>query len=59
MSRPDLDLYRRFEDAGVTDIVCAPWMVVKVDPADARREAQLRPGSPRSARFADEIMAKL
>ncbi len=24
--RPDPDLYRRFEDAGVTDMVCAPWM---------------------------------
>ncbi|MHB8219207.1 MAG: TIGR03619 family F420-dependent LLM class oxidoreductase [Acidimicrobiales bacterium] len=24
--RPDLDLYRRFQDAGVTDMVCAPWM---------------------------------
>ena len=24
--RPDVDLYRRFEDAGVTDLVCAPWM---------------------------------
>jgi probable F420-dependent oxidoreductase len=26
--RPDVDLYRRFQDAGVTDIVCAPWMFV-------------------------------
>ena len=28
--RPDVDLYRRFEDAGVTDLVCAPWMFVPV-----------------------------
>ena len=28
--RPDVDLYRRFADAGVTDIVCAPWMFVDV-----------------------------
>ena len=26
--RPDVDLYRRFEEAGVTDMVCAPWMCV-------------------------------
>jgi probable F420-dependent oxidoreductase len=24
---PDVDLYRRFEDAGVTDMICAPWMM--------------------------------
>jgi len=24
---PDVDLYRRFEDAGVTDMLCAPWMM--------------------------------
>ena len=26
---PDLDLYRRLEDAGVTDILAAPWMSVR------------------------------
>ncbi|HEY1828585.1 MAG TPA: TIGR03619 family F420-dependent LLM class oxidoreductase [Acidimicrobiales bacterium] len=30
--RPDVDLYRRFADAGVTDIVCAPWMFVDIAP---------------------------
>jgi probable F420-dependent oxidoreductase len=25
-SRPDADLYRRLEDAGVTGMMCAPWM---------------------------------
>lgn len=29
---PDLDLYRRFEEAGVTDMVCAPWMFVQPAP---------------------------
>ncbi len=24
---PDRDLYRRLEDAGVTDMICAPWMM--------------------------------
>jgi len=28
---PDLDLYKRLEDAGVTDLLCAPWMAVKAD----------------------------
>jgi probable F420-dependent oxidoreductase len=28
MEMPSVDLYRRFEDAGVTDLVCAPWMMV-------------------------------
>ena len=30
---PDLDLYRRLEDAGVTDLLCAPWMAVQPAPA--------------------------
>lgn len=31
---PDLDLYRRLEDAGVTDLLCAPWMGVRLGDAD-------------------------
>jgi probable F420-dependent oxidoreductase len=31
---PDLDLYRRLEDAGVTDLLCAPWMGVQATEAD-------------------------
>ncbi len=31
---PDLDLYRRLEDAGVTDLLCAPWMGVQVTEGD-------------------------
>jgi probable F420-dependent oxidoreductase len=31
---PDLDLYRRLEDAGVTDLLCAPWMAVKAAEGD-------------------------
>jgi probable F420-dependent oxidoreductase len=31
---PDLDLYRRLEDAGVTDLLCAPWMAVKARDGD-------------------------
>ncbi len=31
---PDLDLYRRLEDAGVTDLLCAPWMAVEAKEGD-------------------------
>jgi probable F420-dependent oxidoreductase len=31
---PDLDLYRRLEDAGVTDLLCAPWMSVQAKEGD-------------------------
>jgi probable F420-dependent oxidoreductase len=31
---PDLDLYRRLEDAGVTDLLCAPWMAVRAKDGD-------------------------
>ncbi len=39
---PDLDLYRRLEDAGVTDLLCAPWMAVPAgdgtDPESVHRD---------------------
>ena len=41
---PDLDLYRRLEDAGVTDLLCAPWMAVKAkegDTPESIRQARL------------------
>jgi alkanesulfonate monooxygenase SsuD/methylene tetrahydromethanopterin reductase-like flavin-dependent oxidoreductase (luciferase family) len=58
-ARPDADLYRSFaEDYGVTDFLCAPAMVEKVDPSDPP-EVQLRARLDASARFADEIVAKL
>lgn len=28
--RPDVDLYQKFADQGVTDLVCAPWMFTPV-----------------------------
>ncbi len=37
--RPNVDLYRRFADAGVTDFVCAPWMFVDVAPGTPDDEA--------------------
>jgi probable F420-dependent oxidoreductase len=55
---PDLDLYRRLEDAGVTDMLCAPWFA-----------AQPAPGEPESSvreqrievcgEFAERFIAKM
>jgi probable F420-dependent oxidoreductase len=56
--RPSVDLYRRFAEAGVTDIVCAPWMFVDVatgTPDDEALAARL--GAVRW--FAEEIVAKV
>jgi alkanesulfonate monooxygenase SsuD/methylene tetrahydromethanopterin reductase-like flavin-dependent oxidoreductase (luciferase family) len=56
--RPDVDLYRRFADAGVTDFVCAPWMFVDVAPGTPDNEAlEARLGAVRW--FAEEIVAKV
>jgi len=58
-ARPDHDLYRSFEEEhGVTDVLCAPAMMAKVDPSDPP-EVQLRARLDASARFADEILAKM
>jgi probable F420-dependent oxidoreductase len=53
---PDVDLYRRLEDAGVTDLLCAPWMAVRARDEDT-------PESLHAARlgaceqFAEQIIA--
>jgi probable F420-dependent oxidoreductase len=56
--RPDLDVYRRFEDEyGVTDFLCAPGLTAVVDPA-APGDMQLQARVDASARFAEEIVHK-
>jgi probable F420-dependent oxidoreductase len=55
---PDVDLYRRFADAGVTDFVCAPWMFVDVAPGTPDAEAlAARLGAVRW--FAEDIVQKI
>jgi probable F420-dependent oxidoreductase len=55
---PEVDLYRRLEDAGVTDLLCAPWMSVRGEEGDS-------PESVRAARlkaceqFADHIISAM
>lgn len=56
--RPDVDLYRRFEEAGVTDLVCAPWMFVPVAPETPPAEALAR-RIEACERFAEQVVAKL
>src|SRR6202044_88588 len=52
-ARPDADLYRSFEeDYGVTDMLCAPAMVAKVDASDPP-EVQLQVQLAASARSPD------
>jgi probable F420-dependent oxidoreductase len=56
--RPDVDLYRRFADAGVTDFVCAPWMFVADDPG-ASDETMLSRRIGAVTKFAEEYVAKV
>jgi probable F420-dependent oxidoreductase len=51
LARPGRDLYRRMEDAGVTGLLCAPWMGRSVGDAAARRAAV--------ERFAETVIARL
>jgi probable F420-dependent oxidoreductase len=56
--RPDVDMYRRFADAGVTDFVCAPWMFVDVAPGTPDDQAiASRLGAVRW--FAEDIVHKV
>ena len=48
---PDLDLYRRLEDAGVTDLICAPWMGAP-EPTLAARVAATED-------FAEQVIARM
>ena len=57
-TRPDVDLYRRFEDAGVTDLVCAPWMFA-APPGAAPTEQDLATRIGACEWFADKIVSKL
>lgn len=55
---PDLDLYHRLEDEGVTDLICAPWMLAQMSegrdyrsPLDAKLAA--------TEDFATNVIAKM
>jgi hypothetical protein len=55
---PDLDLYRRLEDAGVTDLLCAPWFAVQPEagaPESSVREQRIEV----CAQFAGQYIAAM
>jgi probable F420-dependent oxidoreductase len=56
--RPDIDMFRRFAEAGVRDFVCAPWMFVRVPPG-APEDKMLADRLVAVKRFAEEIVAKV
>lgn len=56
--RPDPDMYRRFEEAGVTDMVCAPWMFSH-SPAGSTPEQVLANRIVACEWFAEQILAKM
>jgi probable F420-dependent oxidoreductase len=58
MARPDAELCRKLEDAGVTGLICAPWMVGKPDADAAERLASLDTKQEAIARFAEHVIAR-
>ena len=56
--RPNIDLYRRFAEAGVSDFVCAPWMFVN-SPPGTPDDKVLADRLSAVERFADQIVAKV
>ena len=60
LSGPDVDCYRRMEDAGVTSLICAPWMLAPgaMDAARAWSSAADYQGSLAAKRAAIEDFAE-
>ena len=60
---PSVDTYRRFEDLGVTGIVCVPWMMpfadFSRDVADVQGTTSLEMKKQALGRFSDEYISKL
>ena len=56
--RPNIDMFRRFVEAGVSNFVCAPWMFVRVD-SGTPDDKVLADRLGAVKRFAEEIVAKV
>lgn len=54
---PSPDVYKRFEDLGVTGIVCAPWMMADVD--DKRYGSDLDAKIAAIEGFSENVIAKM
>jgi probable F420-dependent oxidoreductase len=52
---PSVELYTRFYEAGVTDFICAPWMMVAEEPGESRERLMER-RLDEVKKFADEIV---
>ena len=57
-AKPHADLYKRFADAGVTDMLCAPWMSVQLPPGTPS-DVLLTARVEACERFSDEVIAKV
>ena len=55
---PDLDLYHRFEDAGVTDLLCAPWMLAAMS-TSRDYQSLLDAKLAATEEFATNVIAKM
>jgi hypothetical protein len=56
-AQPVPALIRRFEDAGVTDWICAPWMVANQD-ADRGYNSTIEQKIELMEQFADQVIGK-
>lgn len=55
---PDLDLYHRLEEAGVTDMICAPWMAARMrHERDYRSDLEAKVAA--TEEFATSVIAKM
>ena len=65
LSPPDVDAYRRMEDAGVTSMLCAPWMFAPEQTDDPKATGEAAYATSLDAKrraiedFAETIVAKL
>jgi probable F420-dependent oxidoreductase len=55
---PDLDLYQRLEEAGVTDLICAPWMLAEMSNSRDYRSG-LDAKVAATEEFATNVIAKM
>lgn len=58
MALPDIDLYHRLEDAGVTDMICAPWMLAE-QKANKDYRSQLDAKLKATEAFATDVIARM
>jgi probable F420-dependent oxidoreductase len=58
MAVPDRELYLSMEEAGVTDLLCAPWMFAETPP-DAHPRSSLDARIAATEQFATDVIARM